>query len=474
MSKYLTPFYLLLFLLISLPACRKGDDALITEKTPWGEEHFSVPSFPHRDFSITDYDARPVDGYNNQKAIQSAIDECSRKGGGRVVIPAGRWMTSYLTLRSHVNLYLREEAELFFFDSVALYAVPTFTRWEGIECMNYHPLIYARDAEDIAITGPGKINGNGRSWWWMKKVQLKTLTHLYDQVEAGVPPEERNCLAYEGGSLLRPSMIQTVNCKNVLIDSVKVLSGPMWSIHFVYCENVVARNIRVFTVGTNNDGITPDASKRVLIKNCFFSTGDDCIVIKSGLNEDGWRVGKASERIVIHHCSSVKGHGGVVIGSEMSGGVRNVYAHDCSFRHTITGLRIKSMPGRGGVVENIWFKNIALDSIPGDAIQLTMDYGASSIMPRSKKPPEFRNIFYDHISILYARHSIMVKGLPHQKVENLSFRNLQMKDRDGSSLNHVATCTFRNVSLVSANDPPVVLRDCDTLVMKETRFIHEQ
>ena len=461
----------LVFLTLSLSACREEGMSVITEQTPWGGERFSVPSFRAQRFSITDYGARPVAGYNNRQAIQSAIDACNNKGGGIVVIPEGRWMTSFLTLHSHVNLHLQEGAELIFSDSIALYAVPTFTRWEGIECMNYHPLIYARDAEDIAITGRGKISGNGKKWWWMKKVQIKTLSELYDQVQAGVPPEERNCLAYEGGSLLRPSLIQMVNCRNVLIDSIEVVSGPMWTLHFVYCENVIARNIRVITTGPNNDGITPDASRKVLIDNCYFSTGDDCIVIKSGLNEDGWRVGKASERIVIRDCYTEKGHGGVVVGSEMSGDVRNVYARDCDFRHTQTGLRIKSLPGRGGVVENLWFENIRMDSIEKDAIRINMNYGAGSIPPRNRKPPLFRNFFFDNITSVYAHHSIMATGLAGQKIENLIFRNLRMKDRKGSLLTHVRGCLFDSVHIESSKDPPVLFRDCEQVSFRDTLFV---
>ena len=462
---------LFLLLTVLLQACREEGTQSLTVDTPWGSEVFSPPVFPSQRFYITDYGAKPVAGYDNRRAIQSAIDACSSKGGGTVVIPEGRWMTSFLTLRSHVNLHLQEGAELFFSDSIALYAVPVFTRWEGIECMNYHPLIYARDAEDIAVTGRGKITGNGEKWWWMKKVQIKTLSKLYDQVQAGVPPEERICLDYEGGSLLRPSLIQTVNCRNVLIDSIEVRSGPMWTLHFVYCENVIARNIRVITAGPNNDGITPDASKKVLIENCFFSTGDDCVVIKSGLNEDGWRVGKASERIVIRNCLTVKGHGGVVIGSEMSGGVRNVYARDCDFRHTLTGLRIKSMPGRGGVVENIWFENIRMDSIEKDAIRINMNYGASSIAPRTRKLPLFRNFFFDGITSVYAGHSIMATGLDTQKIENLTFRNLRMKDRKGSLLTNVRGCLFDSVFIESSNDPPVLLKNCEQVSFRDTLFV---
>lgn len=426
----------------------------IVENTPWGVQIFDEPIFPTASFLITDFGAKPDPGYNNQAAIQAAIEACHHKGGGTVVIPGGKWETSYLELRSNVNLSLAKDAVLFFSDDIDLYNVPTFTRWEGIECMNYHPLLYAKDAQNIGITGAGRIDGNGKNWWaFGKGHQIETLTNLYDQVQSGVPPEERNCLAYAPTSYLRPSLIQAINCKNVLVEGIEVGSGPMWTIHFIYCENVIARNLKVITNGVNNDGITPDACNGVLIDNCYFSTGDDCIVIKSGLNEDGWRVGKPSENIVIKNCKTNHGHGGVVIGSEMSGGVRNVYAHDCDFSHTERGLRFKSMKGRGGVIENLWFENIQMDSIIHEAIQINMHYGASSIEPRSQEPPVFKNFHFRNIRSSYAETAIRMNGIDDQYIDSISFSDLTMKSRYGVIITNAQNCILDSVNIRSDVDP---------------------
>lgn len=453
-------------------ACSKHQSyESITEQTPWGEEVFELPVFRNKIFNVIDYGAEAVSGINNQGSIQKAIDACNENGGGTVLIPPGNWETAYLTLKSNVNMKIEEGAVLSFMDDIDLYAVPTFTRWEGLECLNYHPLIYAFDAENIAISGKGKLVGNGQAWWDMAKgTQKSTLSKLYDMVQAGVEPMDRNCLALEPQSYLRPSFIQLVDCKNVLVEDFEIGSGPMWTVHFVYSENVIARNLKVITDGTNNDGITPDACKKVLIDNCFFSTGDDCIVIKSGLNEDGWRVGKASERIVIKNCNTRHGHGGVVIGSEMSGGVRNVYAHDCNFSHTQRGLRVKSMKGRGGIVENLWFDNIVMDSIRDEAIRINMHYGASSIEPRTDKVPVFRNFNFSNIHSSYAKYCMRVDGIEGHNIEGLHLENIDMKGKYGIVMKHTESSTFDSVSINALTAEPIQLSDCHDIGFDHSNF----
>jgi polygalacturonase len=458
--------------LIIFTSCQKPTPKRVSieEQTPWGVEVFTIPSFPDARFNIIDFGAKPNPSINNQLAIQAAINQCAEKGGGIVEIPDGKWETSYLDLKSNVNLYLAKGAVLFFSDSIELYNTPTFTRWEGIECMNYHPLIYAKDGENIAISGEGKIDGNGKKWWGFGKgTQIQTLSKLYDQVQANIPPQERNCLAYEPTSYLRPSLIQFVNCKNILVEGIEVGSGPMWTTHFIYCENVIARNLRVITDGVNNDGITPDACHKVLIDNCYFSTGDDCIVIKSGLNEDGWRVGKPSQNIIIKNCKTNQGHGGIVIGSEMSGGVKNVYAYDCDFSHTERGLRFKSMKGRGGVIEDLWFDNIRMDSIMREAIQINTHYGSSSIQPRSDSVPTFKNWNFKNIESSYAEYAIRMNGLDEQFIDNMTFSNLTMNSKYGVVLENVSNCTFDSVQIQSIQ-LPVSITNGNNLAFTRSKF----
>ncbi len=474
MKKTTRNLFLLVAVIFISQSCQQPKSAAvetIREKTPWGVEVFDQTSFPDAVFSITDFGAQTTEGFNNQKAIQATIDKCAAKGGGTVKIPAGQWETSYLKLKSNVHLLIEDGAVLFFSDNIDLYAVPTFTRWEGLECMNYHPLIYARDEQNIAITGKGRIDGNGEKWWDMARGKREeTLTILYDQVQAGVAPEERNCLAYEPMSYLRPSLIQTVNCKNVLVEGLEIGSGPMWTVHFVYSENVIARNLKVITVGMNNDGIIPDSSTKVLIDNCFFSTGDDCIVIKSGLNEDGWRVGKPSQRIIIKDCKTKHGHGGVVIGSEMSGGVNHVYAHNCDFGHTERGLRVKSMKGRGGLVEKLWFEDIKMDSIQNEAIKINMFYASSSIAPRTDSLPTFKNFYFDKISSSNSKYAVRMNGIEGHKIDSMFFSNMKMDGKYGIVANDLENCRFDDLLVRAESDEPVQIENGSNLTFSNSMF----
>lgn len=464
--------FLFLCLTVSFLGCQKQSSNVLIEQTPWGEQKFKLPTFNSNEYSVVNFGAKTDTTTNNQKAIQKAIDVCHKNGGGNVIIPEGLWKTSYIELKSNVNLHLDKGATLSFIDDISLYAVPTFTRWEGLECMNYHPLLYARDQENIAITGQGIIEGNGEAWWELARgTQKLSLKKLYDQVEAGIEPEERNCLAFTPTSYLRPSMVQFINCKRVLVDGIELHSGPMWTTHFVYCEGVIARNLRVITVGGNNDGIVPDACNGMLIYNCFFSTGDDCIVIKSGLNEDGWRVGKASQNIVIRDVKTAHGHGGVVIGSEMSGGVNNVYAHDCDFSQTERGLRIKSMKGRGGVIENIWFENIRMDNIKKEAIKINMHYGSSSIKPRTDSLPTFRNIHFKNITSTNSQYAIRIKGIDEQFVDQIHFENLDMKSTHGIDIENSKNATFKGIKSENKKGYPLTIINSNNISFDSIKFI---
>jgi len=313
--------------------------------------------------------------------------------------------------------------------------------------MNYHPLIYARNCQNIAITGKGKIDGNGSAWWFMKKKQKVSLSNLYQQVINGVKPEKRNLLNYEQQSMLRPSLIQFIDCKNILLKDIEVSSGPMWTVHMIYSKNIIAQNIRVITEGVNNDGIIPDSCEKMLIDNCYFSTGDDCIVIKSGLNEDGWRVAKPSQRIIVKNCNTHHGHGGIVLGSEMSGGINRVYAYNCNFSNTERGIRIKSMIGRGGLIENIWFENIIMNNIKKEAIKLNMHYESSSITPKSDKRPIFRNFYFKNIISDNSNYALFAKGIDDQLIADMQFKNIKMESKHGVKIMNADNFAFKNIDL---------------------------
>jgi len=394
---------------------------------PFPTPAFVRPKFPAAVFDIRDFGAVGDATTKNTDAIRRAIAEAVGAGGGSVLIPPGRFLTGPIVLKSHINLYLAEGAELLFSQDFADYLPPVFTRWEGTEVYSYSPLIYAKDCEDIAITGPGKLNGQGEAWWpW--KASKAAAEQLYELAAAGVPPEKR---VFARVGSLRPSFIQPVACKNVLIEGVTITSGPFWTIHPLYSENVIIRRVHVDTVGPNTDGCDPDSSKNVLIEDSWFSTGDDCVVIKSGLNEDGWRVGKASENIVVRRLHGEKGHGGVVIGSEMSGGVKNVWVTDSEFKGTDRGLRIKSMRGRGGVIENVFYERVKHEDLRLMAVEVTTFYGSSNVKPKTEKPPTIRGVHVKDITTRGAAQAIDIVGLPELPVSDLTFERVAIESERG-------------------------------------------
>jgi polygalacturonase len=298
----------------------------------------------------------------------------------------------------------------------------------------------------VAITGGGKLDGQGAAWWPWKQTQQASASKLYGLVLAGVPTKQR-IFAEPGG--LRPSFIQTVGCKNVLVEGVTISNGPFWTIHPVYSENVIVRRVRVETAGPNNDGCDPDSSRNVLIEDSFFSTGDDCVVVKSGLNEDGWRGGKPSENVVVRRLHGEAGHGGVVIGSEMSGSVRNVWVTDSEFIGTDRGLRIKSMRGRGGVVENVFYENVRHQDIRLMVVELTTFYGTSTLQPKTATPPTIRGIHVKNVSARGAQQAIEIVGLPELPIRDVTFDSVQITADQGL---HTADCEnvrFRNTELTS-------------------------
>lgn len=386
------------------------------------------PAIPARVYDIRDFGATEGGTVKATNAFRQAIEKATAEGGGTVLVPAGTWLTGPIHLRSRINLHVAKGATLRFSQDFADYLPPVLTRWEGQELYGYSPLIYARDCENVAITGEGKLDGQGAAWWPWKKTQQNAAARLYEMASGGVPPEER-VLASEGG--LRPSFVQTLSCKNVLVEGVTLTNGPFWTIHPVYSENVIVRRVRVETNGPNNDGCDPDSSKNVLIEDSFFSTGDDCVVIKSGLNEDGWRVHRPSENIVVRRLHGEAGHGGVVVGSEMSGDVRNVWVTDSEFVGTDRGLRIKSMRGRGGVVENVFYENVRHRDIRLMVVELTTFYGSSTLQPKTQTPPIIRNVHVSNVSAAGAKQAIDIVGLPEQPISDVSFDHVDIVATQG-------------------------------------------
>ena len=409
------------------------------------------PVFPARDFPLGDFGGRGDGATDNTSAIRSAIEACHRAGGGRVVVPAGDYLTGPIHLKSGVNLHVASGATLRFHTDPARYLPAVFTRWEGVELMNYSPLVYALDQHDIALTGEGTLDGQADEthWWPWKKTQKPARDRLLKMAEDGVPVAER---VFGAGDDLRPNFVQTYRCKNVLIEGVTLRNAPMWVIHPVLSTNVTVRGVKVLSLGPNSDGCDPESSSDVLIEDALFDTGDDCIALKSGRNADGRRLKTPVERVVVRGCRMRAGHGGVTIGSEISGGARDVYAERCSMSSPALdrGLRIKTNAMRGGVIENVFLRDVEIGQV-GSAIDIDMLYeeGASGAFP-----PVVRNVQVQRLTVERAEHALFVRTLPGSPVTGLVVRDSRFRSVSrGNRLEGVLGLVLDGVSLVPAQAP---------------------
>lgn len=349
------------------------------------------PKFPARDFVVTQYGAVGDGATDCTKAFRAAIEACTKAGGGRVVVPKGTFLTGAIHLRNNVNLHVTKDATILFSTNTADYMPPVFTRFECTEVMNFSGLIYAFEQKNIAVTGEGTLDGqasdaNWHQWKSSAGADIKRLTQMGKD---NVPVKDR---VFGQGHHLRPNFVQPVRCRNVLIEGVRLINSPMWVLNPVYCTNVTIRAVNVQTKGPNTDGCDPDSCTDVLIKDCRFSNGDDCIAIKSGRDHDGRRVNIPSQNIIIQNCVFEAGHGGVTMGSETAGGIQNVFAEDCQFDSADLdmAMRFKTNPARGGYIENIYFRNCTVKTAKF-GIHMTMRYSSSGAM-EGEAAPRVRNI----------------------------------------------------------------------------------
>lgn len=413
-----------------------------------------APEFPARDFDITNFGAVPGGVEDCTAAIGQAIEACHAADGGRVVVPAGVWLTGAIHLKSNVNLHVVEGATLKFSTDPAKYLPVVHTRWEGVEGMNYSPLIYAYDQENIAITGGGVLDGQAseENWWsWNGRARPTPQTvgrnRLFAMGENDVPVAER--VIGEGG-FLRPNFVQPYRCRNVLIEGVTVRNSPMWHLHPVLCTNVTVRGVTVIGHGPNNDGCNPESSRDVLIENCSFDTGDDCIAIKSGRNNDGRRVATASENIIVRNCIMKDGHGGVVLGSEISGGVRNVFVEDCVMDspNLERGLRFKNNARRGGVLENVFMRNVTIGRVLEAVLTIDLLYEEG---PHGPHQAIVRNVRLDHVTSTGSPRVMWIAGYPGAIIDNVRFTDCEFRGIEATDVLHDAgSVEFRNVVIEPA------------------------
>lgn len=438
-----------------------------TQALPFDMGTLRLFAFPEHTCPIDAYGAQADVTTPSTAAIARAIADCSAQGGGTVVVPAGRYLTGPIRLESNIALHIEEGAELFFSQNFRDYLPVVFSRYEGMEYYGYSPLIYARDCHDIAITGEGVIDGQGQAWWEWKRWQQQGAKKLYALAEAGTPPEERVFGTVKEG--LRPSLIGLVNCDRVRIEGVTIKNGPQWTLHPLYSKDVLIRDVTIETAGPNTDGIVIDSSENVLIDQVRLDTGDDAIAIKSGVDSDGRRVGRPSQNIVIRNCAVGRGNGGVVIGSEMSGDVRNVSVTHCQFDGTKRGLRMKSTPGRGGVIENIWFEDISMQRISAEAVFLDMFYDSKNVVrPLSNNPPTFRNFSFKNIRSLSGSDALVAVGTAESPIRNLTFDHAAFTAERGVRLENIDTVAFHSLSLRAASVPTITLQDVQHAAFTES------
>ncbi|HOP96247.1 MAG TPA: glycoside hydrolase family 28 protein [Verrucomicrobiota bacterium] len=409
------------------------------------------PIFPKREFDITEFGAKGDGVTDCTEAIRKAIDACHEAGGGRVLVKSGTFLTGAIHLRSNVDLHVAEGATLKFSPDPAKYLPVVRTRFEGTECMNYSPLIYAFEQENIAITGKGTLDGSAswENWWsWVTTNVPASLRasgrRLLEMADAGVPVEER---VFGPGHGLRPSFIQPYRCRNILIEGVFITNSPMWEINPVLSTNIIVRGVTVVSHGPNNDGCNPDSSRDVLIENCVFDTGDDCIAIKSGKNADGRRVGVPSENIVIRNCMMKDGHGGVVLGSEVSGGVRNVFAENCRMDspNLDRALRLKTNGERGGSIENIFFRNVQVGRVAHSVLTIDLVYGR---VPGGPFPPVVRNVVMENVTAASSPRALWIVGTTNSIIENVRIENCEFRGVEGPDvLTRSGSVLLKNVTV---------------------------
>ncbi len=387
-----------------------------------------APHFAAKEFVITKYGAVGDGKTLNTEAFKKAIDDCNKNGGGRVIVPLGVFLTGAIHLKSNVELHLADSTKILFSRNPKDYPI-VFTRWEGMELMNYSALIYAYGQENIAVTGNGTLDGNAdaENWWsWnrgkpAKQVPARELLHELNHKQTD--PKTR---VFGDGSFLRPNFFQPYNCKNILLSGVKMINSPMWNVNPVLCENVTIENVKIIAHGPNTDGVDPESCKNVLVNHCYFDTGDDCIAIKSGRDEDGRRINRPAENHIIENCEMKDGHGGVGIGSEISGGAKNIYAINCTMNSPNLDriLRLKTSSSRGGIIENIFMKDIKVGTYKNAAVSMDMFYEQPGNFM-----PTIRNVWVENLTIEKGgEYGIYIRAYKESPVENFRMINSTIRD----------------------------------------------
>jgi len=437
-------FPLFLVTLLATPLLR-------AEQAEWAQvpgirARIQAPAFPARDFVITNYGAVADGKTDCTEAIARTIDASVKKGGGRVVIPAGEFLTGAIHLKSGVNLHLETNAVLKFSTDPKSYLPAVFTRFEGTELYNFSPLIFALNQKNVAVTGAGTLDGQADETNWLAWKKTSARAKLVKMAADGVPVEQRQ---FGEGDNLRPDFIEFNRCRNVLVEGVKIRRSPMWEIHPLLCTNVTVRGVDIVSHGANNDGCDPESCRDVLIENCLFDTGDDCIAIKSGRNADGRRVGVPSVNLIIRGCTMRDGHGGVTIGSEISGSCSNVFAENCemSSPNLTCALRLKSNAVRGGVLQNIFMRNVKVGRVSDSVLQIDFLYEEGT---NGSCKPIARNVAMENVTVDHTPRVLNVRGFPGAEISNVRIYNSTFKQIEKPDVVKDADVKLVNCSLEPA------------------------
>jgi len=491
---------------------KESKNAYLYKNLPFAMPVLSEPVFPKNQVSITDFGGVSDGVTLNTEAFAKAIDALSKKGGGTLTVPTGIWFTGPIVFKSNINLHLERGSIILFSPDKNLYPLVEII-FEGLDTYRCQSPISGRNVTNVAITGEGAIDGNGQYWRALSKRTLtdsewKEFTSnrgVFDKPDHWVPSEQflkgqnmsdmnvpNNLKTIEEfqtvRDFLRPVMISFYECKNVMLQGVLFQNSPAWNLHPLMCENVIIDNVQVRnpSYSQNGDGIDLESCKNTLIINSTFDCGDDGICIKSGKDDDGRRHARPCENLIVDNCTVFKGHGGFVVGSEMSGGVRNMKVSNCKFLGTDVGLRFKSKRGRGGLVENIYIENIGMMDIVTEPLLFDLYYGGKSAVEAQKggdanksqpelpkvdeTTPSFRNIYIKNISCTNARRAMYFNGLPEMNITNINIENATITATYGAELRESDGVNFKNMKIFSTKSPALLLHNVKNFKLSEFHY----
>ena len=508
-----TRFILLLLTLVWVMSCKERSSqespySYLYQNLPFEMPLLSPPEFPNYSISVTDFGGVGDGIALNTGAFAKAMDHLASRGGGRLIVPAGVWFTGPIVLQSSINLHLEDRSIILFSPDKDLYPLVE-TSFEGLDTRRCQSPIWGKDLHNIAITGSGAIDGNGHYWRPLKKDKvtereweratsqggvfkrddywMPSAAYLHGDTtsDMNVPrnlKSEEEWLALR--DFLRPVMVSLQNCKDVFLQGVIFQNSPAWNIHPLMCENVIIDGIQVRnpSFAQNGDGIDLESCRNSLIVNSTFDVGDDAICVKSGKDEDGRRRNMPTENLIVDNCTVFKGHGGFVVGSEMSGGVKNVSVSNCQFMGTDVGLRFKSRRGRGGVVENIYISDISMFDIATEPLLFNLFYGGKSAVesledgdqvpqeerlpPIDETTPAFRNIFVERITCRNARRAMYFHGLPEQNIGNIHIEDFVVHAREGAELIDSEEITLKNIQIFAESGAALKLHNVRNLTVE--------